>query len=356
MARPMVNDLDYLAARLHARRGRMAEAERLDALCGLRSVPDLARAVDPTCEAAGAVEFERHLVQQLARELAAFQSHMDGARARLFDRLRDRFLVENLKVLIRGLARRAPFESWREHLVGLPGDPGLDFAALASAQTLGELASRLPPGAARTSLRAAGRIHGDSPPLFFTEAALDRGYFLELLAALEALPSSDHETVRAIVLQEVDIFHLMLVARGRFGYGLTPEQLAPLHVPGSAITRTRFAEWLADADLSAVAGHALGIVIDTLPAARGASSQETVAVDPTTLEALAWERFWRLANRAFRRGQMGLGVVIGYVGLRRIEVANLITLCEGIRLGMPGERIRARLIPRHDWEAIHAAA
>ena len=32
--------------------------------------------------------------------------------------------------------------------------------------------------------------------------------------------------------------------------------------------------------------------------------------------------------------------------VRRIEVANLITLSEGLRLGMDGHALRARLIPR----------
>ena len=59
----------------------------------------------------------------------------------------------------------------------------------------------------------------------------------------------------------------------------------------------------------------------------------------------------RLANRAFRRSHMGMGAVVGYTGIRRVEVANLITLSEGIRAGMAAETIRARLLPRAGMEA-----
>jgi len=45
---------------------------------------------------------------------------------------------------------------------------------------------------------------------------------------------------------------------------------------------------------------------------------------------------------------MGLGAIVGYAGLRRVEVANLITISEGIRGGMAAEAIRGRLIPRAD--------
>jgi vacuolar-type H+-ATPase subunit C/Vma6 len=50
---------------------------------------------------------------------------------------------------------------------------------------------------------------------------------------------------------------------------------------------------------------------------------------------------------------MGLGAVIGYAGLRRVETANLITLSEGIRTGMTAEAMRARMIPRTDLEAAY---
>jgi len=41
------NDLDYLNARLHGSRARMAEGARLDALCALGSVRELAAEMLP---------------------------------------------------------------------------------------------------------------------------------------------------------------------------------------------------------------------------------------------------------------------------------------------------------------------
>jgi vacuolar-type H+-ATPase subunit C/Vma6 len=48
-----------------------------------------------------------------------------------------------------------------------------------------------------------------------------------------------------------------------------------------------------------------------------------------------------------------LGAIIGYMGLRRVEVANLITISEGIYSGLTAENIRGRLIPRTDVEGTH---
>ena len=51
---------------------------------------------------------------------------------------------------------------------------------------------------------------------------------------------------------------------------------------------------------------------------------------------------------------MGVAAVVGYVGLRRVEVANLIMLSEGIRLGVTPEVLRGRLIPHSAGEAARA--
>ena len=50
---------------------------------------------------------------------------------------------------------------------------------------------------------------------------------------------------------------------------------------------------------------------------------------------------------------MGVGAVAGYFGVRRMEIANLITLSESIRLGVDEREIRARLMPRTDLEVAH---
>ena len=72
------------------------------------------------------------------------------------------------------------------------------------------------------------------------------------------------------------------------------------------------------------------------------------------VEALAWQRQARLANRAFRRSVAGLGMLVGYAGLRRLEVARGISLAEGIRLGVPADALQARLLPRAQTEVAHA--
>ena len=340
-----VNDLDYLATRLHGRRSRLAEGERLEELCRLPNVPELGRTVYPESEFTGAGDFQRRLAQDLVRELSGFPQHLKGAGADLLAWMLVRFQVENIKVLLRSIMRRTTAPE--EHLVSLPHWLALDVQALSEADSLQEFTDRLPFDIPRKSLRRALEIYRDQPRPFFLEGVLDQGYFQELLARAERVSRKDYELIQPIVLQEVDAFHLLLAVRGKFHYGLTPESLLPLHVRGSAIPLERFRAMLAAPNIPAAATFAVGRAIDVVPSEPGAS-ENSPAADSAVLEGLAWKRFVRLSNRAFRRSHMGLAAVVGYVGIRRAEVANLVTVSEGILNGAAPERLRARLHPRND--------
>jgi vacuolar-type H+-ATPase subunit C/Vma6 len=316
----------------------------------VRTVPELGRALYPEREFHAAGELQRQLVQDLVGELAQLRAYLTGAGARLLDWLVARFEVENLKVLVRGFITRRPLELL--HLVSLPKEPALPTQALASAESWTEFVRLLPNGPLRESLEEAGDLEGRPKP-FFLEAALDRGYFRELLARAERVFGEDQKVVRDLVFQEVDMFNLMLVVRGKFHYGLTPASLLPLHVEGSGISRARFMAMLRETDLRAVDRHAVGRAVDALPPEPKGTGEGGTSLDPARLEALAWQRFQRLANAAFRRSPVGLGAVVGYAGLRRVEVANLITLSEAIRNGLGVEVIRARLLPRSELEAAY---
>lgn len=336
------DNLDFLAAHLHGRRSRMATGGRLEALCQAATVPRLATEVLSVGAAESALELQRQLVHELAQELATIAAQLSAHGARVLRWLAVRFQLENLKVLLRGWLANGSQESLRPHLVELPREFAVDPQA--AARSLDNFLPLAPRGPLRMCFRQAVQSHREEKRPFFFEAALDKGYLTELRAQAEALDGEDRELVAPLVRQEIDTFHLMLVARGKFIHGMEAAALLPFHVPGAGILRARFAAMLADPALRAAATRALGRALDELPNAPAEGGAAADAIAPSDVEALAWSRFQRLANRAFRRSHMGLAAVVAFAELRRVEVANLITLSEGIRLGMPAEQLRARLI------------
>jgi V/A-type H+/Na+-transporting ATPase subunit C len=352
MIRGRSDNLDFLAARLHGRRSRMAEGDRLESLCGARTLAQLSSAVLAGVEVESAAELQRRLREGLAGEVAAIAARLSSAGAELIRWLAVRLQVENLKVVLRGLVTNRPPETQLPHLLALPRKYAIDAETIKAVKSIDDFVSCVPRGPLRRSVAAAIELYGKDNRPFFFESALDRDYFVELLARTGALAGQDNDLVRPLVLQEIDTGHLMLAARGRFGYGLEAKDLLPMHVPGSRIPRDRFAGMLADPDLRAAAGRAIGRALDALPGAPEGGNASS-SINAADLERLAWNRFLRLANRAFRRSHMGLAAVVAFVELRRVEVANLITLSEAIRAELPEGQIRARLGPQRTPEAAH---
>ncbi len=322
----------------------MAEGVRLTGLCRLRSLPEFARTIFPGSEITNLFDFQRLLVAELIREWSGFRAHMSTTGAALLTWMLVRFQVENLKVLVRVHLAEAPGGDRQPYLLPLPRDLALDVRGLSGAQSLDEFIGLTPKGVLRKSLDQRVRIAPGHTRPFFLEAALDHGYFEELLARVDGL-SQDREIVRPLACQEVDIFHLMLVTRGKFHYGLARETLMPLHVPGTRVPVALFETMLDDQDVSTSVNRVVGRTLDAEPVERRSGADAACAFDGAVVERLAWTRFLRLANLAFRRSHMGLGAVIGYTGIRRMEVANLITISEGIQKGVAPESLRARLIP-----------
>jgi vacuolar-type H+-ATPase subunit C/Vma6 len=334
------SDLDCLTARLHARRSRMAEAVRLDEFCRIRKLAELGPALRSGTTPESTADFQRRGVEELIGEFSFCLQHLSGAEAGLVRWLQTRFQLEDFKLLLRGLVGRTPLNIMRPHLVSLPRELAFDADVLFKAETPAEFARRLPAGPPRERLQGLLKSRPDESRPFLLEAALDAGYFSELVVRTRRLRGGEKEFVAPVMRQEADTFLLQLAVRGKFHHGLAPEELLPLHFPQTGISRKGFRDMLAAPDISAAAGFALGRALDEVPAGAGA----------VTLEAMALRRFQRLANRAFRRSHLGLGAVIGYLELRRVELANLITISEGVRLGAPPEAIRARLIPRAKLE------
>ena len=348
----MTENQDYLAALVHGRRSRMAEGVRLQVLCRTATIADFAREVFSGENTASAANVERLLVEGLAREVVELAPQLPGPVGDLLNCVARRFQLEDLKLLVRRLVTKAPIESLRSHFAPPLPHLRLDVEALAKADSIGALVRLMPSGALRLSLAIAVGLYHEQPRAFFYESALDHGYFAELLAKVRALPEEDIGYIRPIIVQEVDIFHLMLITRGRRIYGLEPQTLLPFHLKATMISRALFESMLAGPGVRALGAWVTGGALD-----RSVNGQENPSedgnADPGLLERFAWSRFWRLANRAFRRSHMGLATVLAYVELRRIEVANLITVCEGIRTGIAAERIYARLIPIGSLEASH---
>lgn len=344
--RETIDNLDFLAARVHGRRSRLAEGPRLTALCRLRTVAQLAHEVLPGRELDSGVAFQRRLLQGLAQDVASIAPQLGRSAADLLHWMLVRFQVEDLKLCLRALLAGSPLASARPYGVVLSTAGIPDSVPSAMAEAVEGLVGRVPAGPLRRSLRSAVNGVDERPRPFFVEAAMDQAYLAKLIALAGALSGEDRKLVLPLATQEADAFLLRLVARGRFVYGLPPERLRSFYVRRTAISSDRWAAMVAAPNLRAAAEYAVGRAVDGLPSESEGPGTGVGKLDPAALEVLAWNRRARLANRAFRHSHMGLAAVVAYLILRQVEVANLITLSEGLRLKVEEVERERRRIPR----------
>ena len=334
MAQAATRDIDFLAARLHGRRSALAEGSRLDELCRLNTVGELCRTLGVDAGPKSSTEvFQRRVLTDFAEELSALAESVPEEYAAFFEWQRYRFHVENAKVILRGLrAKKSPAEI-NAKLIGeeLPEGFRMPDSLPADPAEMVELVDVAPCLAA--AVAAAADVYLLFPHLFTLETALDAGYLAELMRRAGQC-KGDEDGIAALAGQETATFLTMLALRGSGNYRLSPDLIGSFYVEGAPLTRTAFSR-LASASLPDAIAIASGTVFDRLPAEAGIHD----------VEAACWRRYLRLANRLFRRGHMNVAAVAGFIGVRRIEVANLITLSEGLRLGMDSRELRARLIP-----------
>lgn len=351
MEMPSPQDAVFLAARLHARRSRVAESLRLDELCALRSVADLWRRIHPGSEPGPLHELQRGLHLRLAEELRELQRAAHGPVADWIALAALRLQIADAKVIVRGILQGLPPEEIRRHLLPLPGVAPARLAELASARSIEQIARLLDDGPIGPALARAANSPLARLGSYAFEASLDRYWLNEMIARSERLCRKDAKRVARIAAQEADIFHLALVLRGRFHQGIAAAELRPWFIEGTPLGPKRLDAMLASADARA----AVAVAATTLfgPAVAAEALRTPAGLTESSAEAMAWGRFLGLAREAFRRSEMSDGVIAGYVAIRRVEVANLITLSEGIRAGVPPASLRARLVPR-TGEAAHA--
>lgn len=328
-------DLDCLAARLHGRRARLADGARLAALCGLGSPSALAAAVLPGTPAAAPAGIQQNLVIGFIKEVREIAACLGGSWGEFAEWQAARFQLENLKTSLRGLGSGAGGEALAAALIRLP--PGLECGPeLAGARNKEALPEILPAGFFRASLERALPLLSDGGSPFLCEASLDRDYLSVLSERGRALGGDGAGLAAWLCGQEAAAFNLMLAARGRFFHAFEKKDLLPLFAPGPSMDLKRFSRLLSAGNAGELRALAAWSAVDPGPP----------EADLSALEALAWRRYRALAVRALRRGHMGYGAVAAYMALRRVEIANLVSVSEGLRLKAEPGALSRRLIPR----------
>ena len=287
-------------------------------------------------------DIERQLNAHVADSHLRAMALLRGARRELLVVLWQRYELDNLKALFRGLDQKMEIARLERFLTPLGDFSTLPWDALMHEQTVLGLIDLLRDTHYINPLKNALPLYQRDGSLFGLEVALDVRYYRDLAAAVNRLSGADFREARRVVGTKIDLLNIAWAYRFREYYKLSPEEIVNYTLWHTFRTDTNLVREIAmGADPRQVLPRILG---ESLDLGEIGDFDRDEARGLLHLE-LTLERYWRrLALRESAGYPFRLGVILGYLALLQYEVRDLVTLLEGKMMAWEPARIREHLI------------
>ncbi|HHV61556.1 MAG TPA: V-type ATPase subunit [Firmicutes bacterium] len=285
-------------------------------------------------------EVEHALRQSLIDDAIKIWHFLGAAHRRALTLLMARYEITNIKAVFGAIEGGEDPRALRGFLFEMGPLARVDLDRLIEATSVAGLTEALegsPYG--KTLDRALDRYRAEKT-LFPVEVALDLQYFRSLLAGLEKLGGEDQRSMLAAVGPEIDARNLLWVLRYRFNFGLEPEEIFNYIAP-SGLELTDEMLWNVarsedPAEIASALPRDFGALVE--------KARQGRQLDLIHLDVLLRRRLWVRARRAIARGPFSLGMIAGYLIVKRIELDEIITVLESRRYAMTDAEVAPFLI------------
>jgi len=330
---------DFLNAKLRGRRSFLYEGARLRELAELPSLQELAWHLYPRQDIRDVFELERRMLGSCVRELAWVLLYLRGSFGVLYRALLDRYIVENLKVLLRLFARKDEAAAPADYLIDLPPGMALPVEELLASADVEEFLARVPLAAVRACAETALPLYRESGRRAFLEMAFDCGYWQAVQEAVAQLSAIEQSQCSAPILAERDAMRLLSALRAAGVYGLPWEEFSTvLPAGGRGLGLGTLREVYGQPELEFAVQRVPGLA-EAVDRHRPAEQVRELG----DLEDVLWHEVIRLANRQYYARPAGPAVVVSYFYLVREELRHLLALAQMLRVGRPAAEIAERL-------------
>lgn len=164
--------------------------------------------------------FRRVMFQRFQKLIHFFQDEYK----KFFRILFMRYEIEDLKLFVRTLYRKAPLCSVMDHIVILGVGQNLNYEKISKARDWDELVQSLS-GSPYADLVAYYEKEQENRRPFYIEMNLDRFYFKTLLTQIDRLEKKDSVLIQEALGKNIDLLNLQWIYRGRKIYNLASEEL-----------------------------------------------------------------------------------------------------------------------------------
>ena len=328
---------EFLYAKLHGRRATIFEGDKLHTLAQASDIADLAYRIFPQAAPADQFELELRIQNTCVEELASVGRFTAGPQRALFDALMHRYVVEDLKVLLR-LFKQEGAQAEPVSLIHLPPAYALPAELLAESANVEQFLSRIPLRAIRKSALAAMPIYHETGRKAFLEMAMDQGCWQEVGEALEELAAGDREDCEPIVQCEFDAVRFTAALRASRAYGLTWEQFGPLMPTGWGRLKTGLMRGLFENPSEENVLNALSLIAPHARRRPAGGETDVAAIEDSLRRETA-----RMGHELFRSSENGFALLIAFFYLKQEETRQLLSLAQMVRRRMATQEILAYL-------------
>jgi V/A-type H+/Na+-transporting ATPase subunit C len=287
-------------------------------------------------------ELSRRLYGHLAQAFLKVRRGLKKREARFLDRLADRLVAENLKVVLRALHRKMDPVQAAGRLLPLEAVSLLDFQEMLRQESIPRLADYLADTIWGPALdKALSRFEREAS-LFPLEMSLDLAVYTSLGQGLELLGRADRRIAEEILGVWIDITNINWAGRFRGLYGFPAEETYQYLIEGGSFRSPQ-----ARRDLAFAANT--GEMILHLPREAYIEVLQG-AEDRAAVEARLRQYWLATLEKGLGRPPFQIGLPLTYLFFKELELDNLVTLVTGRFLNLDSQRVAPWLWSRMGGE------
>ena len=337
----------FTFARLRGQRGRLLSAGEYERLIAAEELDELVRGLAGTAygddisaipqEQLDSEEFDRLLRGNFAKALNTLRRGLPGYSQPIINLYFQRFFVDGLKTVIRGLHAGITKEETLRLVVTFSENERQELESLYESGWP-SLVEQVSDRDIRRALIETQEDYEQKPNSLTIEMALDRDYYSRLVAKAEDLPSSDRQAVLRIIGTQIELLNVSVLLRAKYlnlPISWTRKSLIPVN---NLLKKHTMEQLIGSASILEL----LNVLRETPyeDFARNLADLFEKEKSLKKLDQVVDQYLAHESQRMWRGVPFHLGVFLSFAFLRSLELKNLRGIWEAKALDLPTEMIR----------------
>jgi V/A-type H+-transporting ATPase subunit C len=245
--------------------------------------------------------------------------------------LTERYEIEQLKAILRIWHKKAQVDIG-EYLIGKAICHDIDFHKIAAAQNIEEIILLLDHTPYKKPLMEARDKFKEKGSVFYLEVSLDTDYYKRLGLCVDRFSAMDRKIAKKILGIEIDIENINWLVRLKKYYSFGVGDILPLLISGGDRIQK-------DNIINLYMSNGVSSVVESIAVGPYAQIKRLINENVGLIENFLCEILMKEIKRALAGFPFTIGILLGYLILKRSETRNVISLLYAKSYGWKKEEV-----------------